>query len=128
MPFDPNPLLALLAQAPPSVGQDLAPWLQTATSLGFGGLAWWLVTVQIPRMMREFREEMADARAANAKEQSDCRDAFALALAEERKGCAEERRQAALRQDAREAVVSAELARFRDAIAQLAGEVRGQGG
>lgn len=39
-------------------------WLQVATAAGFGGLAWYLIAVAIPKGFSIFREELAAERAA----------------------------------------------------------------
>lgn len=59
--------IVTFAQSPapvvnPSLGQELSPWFSLITSTGFAGLAWYLVVLQIPKLMKEHSEALASAR------------------------------------------------------------------
>ena len=62
--------LLILAQTPapaptpspsPTVTQEVAPWMQIGSSLGFAALVWYLVTVQMPRREKEHADLLREA-------------------------------------------------------------------
>lgn len=62
--------LLILAQAatPPTISQDVVPWAQVATSLSFAGLAWYLITVQIPKLIERFITSLEATQKFHAEE------------------------------------------------------------
>lgn len=62
--------LSVLAQQPqatlPTVTQEVAPWLQIGSSLGFAGLVWYLVTVQMPRREKEHADLLREVHKEHA--------------------------------------------------------------
>ncbi len=78
-------LLVVLAQASPNpanpgggltITQEVVPWANIATSVSFGALAWYLITVQLPRMQDKFSEEIKASRESYKEE-----------IKQEREGC-----------------------------------------
>jgi hypothetical protein len=101
----------LLGQEP-SVSAQAVNWAQLITSGGFAALAWYLVCVYIPRITRDYKEEIAAERTSRTEERKD----FIVRMREQEAGCAAERR-----------AVLEELGRFRDVLQLVHEEVKNRG-
>src|SRR5262245_49608043 len=57
-----RPAWGFVAQAPPTTGQEIAPWIAAINLVGLAGIAVWLIVYRGPQEARERREELAQAR------------------------------------------------------------------